>query len=277
MKISKQSSGEGLRGIAALFDDFERKELFKKYLFFLGWIEVLIFAVCWIYQLGDGVQDRFGPVEIPFPWKTYFLVAFLAPVAITFIIGLVVVGFNKYFAEKEEEEGQSSASIPPDGVASEAGDPPSHIQKIQRALAVLQQLPFLGLLLLLGLGAGLIYHLDSILAFLVSVGEQSIKIVLITGAVLLGLGSLFALILIVLNFQLRRKSMEYRYRSEMAERFGLIILEDNSVLNSEGKLLIAGKSFKEKHPLLPAKTEETQPDEALPMRVLTQPADAKTS
>ena len=267
-----------MRGIAALFDDFERKELFRKYLFFLGWIEVLIFAVCWIYQLGDGTQDRFGPVEIPFPWKTYFLVSFLAPVAITFIIGLIVVGFNKYFAEKDEEaEGQSPVSTPPAGVASESGDPPGHIQRIQRVLAVLQQLPFLGLLLLLGLGVGLIYHLDVILSFLVSVGEQSIKILLITGAVLLGLASLFALILIVLNFQLRRKSMEYRYRSEMAERFGLIILEDNSVLNSEGKLLIAGKSFKEKHPLLPDKTEETQPDEALPMRVLTQPADAKTS
>ena len=45
--------------------------------------------------------------------------------------------------------------------------------------------------------------------------------------------------------------MEYRYRSEMAERFGLIILEDNTVLNNEGKLISHGKKLL---PLLPADT-----------------------
>jgi len=37
--------------------------------------------------------------------------------------------------------------------------------------------------------------------------------------------------------------MEYRYRSEMAERFGLIILEDNTVFNNEGKLVSHGKKL----------------------------------
>ena len=79
MKKATEPSKTSLQGIASLFDDFERKELFKKYLFFLGWMEVFIFAACWIYHLGNGTPEQYGLVSLSFPWKAYFLVAFLAP------------------------------------------------------------------------------------------------------------------------------------------------------------------------------------------------------
>ncbi len=271
MKNSKESSTKPLRGIAALFDDFERKELFRKYLFFLGWVEIFILAFCWLYQLGDGVHDGTGTVERTFPWRLYFLVSFLAPVAITFLIGVIIVGFNKYFAEEEvvEEMVLKRKGPAPEGAeATEAGEavadgPPAgtdgKIYKLTRLVHWVRQLPFLALLLLLGVGTVFFYNLDSLLGFLTSVGEKSVKALFISAAVLLGVASLFVLVLIILNYRLRKKSMEYQYRSTMADRFGLIILEDNTVLNSEGKLLIQGKKLKDAIPLLPAEVPAGEP------------------
>ena len=44
---------KSLPGIAALFDDMERKDIFRKYLYFLGWVELGILLTCWLYQIGD--------------------------------------------------------------------------------------------------------------------------------------------------------------------------------------------------------------------------------
>lgn len=253
MKTSENTSDKQSKGIAGLFDESERKDIFRKYLIFLGWIEVLIFIACWLYQLGNQGYDRYGPIEIPFPWKVYFLIAFLAPVAVTFLLGMVIVGFNKYF-------GEPSSEGKPSEIAFEA-DPSGRLYKLNAWVKWLQHIPFLGLLLLLGIAVGFFYNLDTILGFIASVGQQSVKIFLIALAVLTALASVFALILIVLNYRLRKTSMEYRYKSEVAERFGLIILDDNTVLNSEGRLLVSGKKWKDALPLLPEKTTETLEDQ----------------
>jgi len=273
MKTPTASSSKPLRGIAALFDDFERKQLFKKYLFLLGWIEILILAVCWLYQLGDGGHDHLGAAETSFPWRAYFLISFLAPVAITFIIGVVVVGFNRYFAE-QEADGQPVPVPEPEGIP--AGTTLGRLYKLNKLAAWVQQLPFLALLLLLGVAVGFFYKLDVFLGFVANVGEKSVKILLIFSSILVGLAAVFGLILIILNYQLRKRSMEYQYKSNVAERFGLIILEDNTVLNREGKLLVQGKKSKDAIPLLPADTSAASDPEPS-MGSLPQPADLKVS
>lgn len=269
MKISSESSTGHLRGIASLFDDFERKELFKKYLFFLIWVEVLIFAGCWIYQLGDGSYDRNGPIDIAFPWKTYFLVAFLAPVAITFLLGVVIVGFNKYFGGMDLPEQGQGPEASTDSPAMSSG----RLAKLNRVVGWVQRLPFLALLLLLSVTVGFLYKIDAIVTYVGDIGEKTVKIILFSGLGLVAIASLFLLILIVLNYQLRKKSMEYQYRSEVAERFGLIILDDRTVLNKEGVLLLEGTKNRGKVPMLPAKTTETGSDSAPP--VLPRPADVE--
>jgi hypothetical protein len=260
METSAQPSGKPMHGhgLAGLFDHSERKTLFRKYVIFLGWVELLILVVCWLYQLGDRGYDRFGPVEVPFPWKIYFLISFLAPIAITFLIGVVIVGFNKYFGDAHPAGETAHAADDPNLSGEKAG----RVYQLQKLMTWLQRLPFLALLLLLGIGAIFFYKLDAFLGFVGNVGEKSVRIVLISAAVLVLIASIFALILIVLNYQLRKRSMDYQYKSEVAERFGLIILEDNTVLNSQGKLLIQGKKGKEMLPLLSAETgkaEEPEP------------------
>ncbi|MCX7822203.1 MAG: hypothetical protein N2260_02015 [Syntrophobacterales bacterium] len=227
-----------------LFNPEERKELFKKYLYFLGWLELLIFVGCWIYQLGSETYDKTGvAIDIPFPWRGYFTIAFLAPILITFVIGVIIAAFNRYLIDKEPEQQPEISENPKTDLTAKH-------QRLSRMVKQLQNVPFLGLLLLLGLGVVALYNLDTILTVIGTIGEKTVKVTVIFIVAILGLISIFAMVLIVLNYRLRKKSMEYRFRSEMAERFGLIILEDNTVLNHEGKLLVQGKKWKKALPNL---------------------------
>ncbi len=228
-----------MRNFASLFDDQERKELLKKYIFFLAWLEVIIFFVTWLWQLGDSGYDRFGPVETPFPWKTYFLISFIAPIAVTFLVGIVIVGFNKYLGSGEESTTKSfDFSKVPDG----------RYPKLFHFLEYMRHAPFLVLLVLVGIGVAAFYNIDSIMHFVRVVGEKSVRIGLIVGGVLLGVASIFGMIILILNYKLKKKSMDYQYKSQVAREFGLIILEDNTVLNREGQLLIRGKNWKDALP-----------------------------
>jgi len=241
---------KGLRGIAALFDDMERKDLFRKYLYFLCWVELGILLTCWLYQIGDSGRDG----ESTFPWRLYFLVAFLAPIAITFIMGTVVVGFNKYFAEPEQA---CADELESESEAAESGGT-GRLRRLSRMVALIQGLPFLALLLLLGVVTAFFYKLDAIVALIGSVGEKSAKILLISLSVILLLASIFALILIILNYRLRKTAMEYQYKAQVAEKFGLVILEDNTVLNSSGKLLVNGRKYGKALQLLPERPGESK-------------------
>lgn len=260
MQSSTRSSSATGRGIAALFDDDERKALFRKYVLFLGWLEILIFVICWFYQLGTDGYDRFGPVEIPFPWKTYFVVAFLAPVAITFLIGVVIVGFNRYVGKSERDAPQ--AGDRPDAAQAGTGTAAGKAAKVVGVVNWVQKLPYLALLLLLAAAIGIVYHLDVVMGLIGAVGEKTAKVVLISGAVLLGVISIFALILLLFHYQLRKRAMDYRYRTQVAERFGLVILDDNTVLNHSGQLLIKGKKWKHSVPMLTAEPSNGNTDQA---------------
>ena len=262
---SSNETPSRFRGIAALFNDTERKELFRKYLYFLGWVELLILLTCWLYQIGDSGREGGNT----FPWHLYFLVAFLVPIGITFLLGTIVIGFNKYFGDSEPAAPGSQ-----DGATSEQQT--GRIQQLNRMVTWIQRLPFLALLLLLGLAIGFFYKLDTIASLIASFGEKSIRVVLISAGVLLLVLSVFALILVVLNYKLRKRAMEYQYKSQVAERFGLIILEDNTVLNSSGKLLVNGKKWKEAVQLLPEPAKDDKNSENPGAGAIPRPIDMET-
>ena len=247
MDVSRQKTKE-IRGIGALFSDMERKDLFRKYLYFLGWIELGILITCWLYQVSDAGQSTF-------PWRLYFLIAFLAPIAITFLTGTIVVGFNKYFAENDEESQDFK-----DHASEAAGS--GRIERLGRMVALVQRLPFLALLLLLGVAVAFFYKLSAIVSLAGNIGGKSVEILLISLGVILLLAAIFGLILIILNYRLRKAAMEYEYKSQVAEKFGLVILEDNTVMNSSGKLLVNGAKFKKTARFLPGPPVEVKEIEA---------------
>ncbi len=258
---------EKLSGIASLFNDVERKELFRKYLYFLGWVEIVILLTCWLYQIGDSGREGGNT----FPWRLYFMVAFLVPIGISFLLGTIIVGFNKYFGDQEPlvQTAQEGSESKNEGAG--------RIQQLNRMVTWIQRLPFLALLLLLAAGIGFVYKLDTVVSLIGNVGEKSIRILLVSGGVILLLLSIFAAVLIVLNYKLRKKAMEYQYKSQVAERFGLIILEDNTVMNSSGKLLVNGKKWKDAVQLLPEPSKDDKPSETSEERPASpRPIDLET-
>lgn len=222
----KNKVGIKRKGIASLFDDYEIKDLFRRYVQLLIVVEVLIFLVCWVYQLGlDQVAVTGKPVDVPFPWKAYFLVSFSAPVAVTFLVGIVVVAFNSFLY------GQKGGPIfKENAVEGTSG-------KLIKAVNFCFQLPFLLTLLLLGIFIGMVYNLGAIMEYLARFGEAAAKVVLIGLGCVLVAGTIFGVVRMVLNYKLRKKNMEYDYKREVMDRLGIAILDERTMIDSQGNVL----------------------------------------
>lgn len=213
------------KGVAALFDDYEIKDLFKRYVQLLIVVEVLIFLVCWVYQLGlDEAAVTGKPVDVPFPWRVYFLVSFIAPVAVTFLVGIVVVAFNSFLF------GQRGVPIFKD-------IPDGTVGTLAKVANFCFQLPFLLTLLLLGLLVGAIYNLGTIMDYLARFGEAASRVVLIGLGCVLVAGTVFGIVRMVLNYKLRKKNMEYAYKREVMDRLGIAILDEQTMIDSKGQVV----------------------------------------
>lgn len=226
MESSKGQSGGKRKGFASLFDDYEIKDLFRRYVYLLIVIEVLIFLVCWVYQLGiDEVAVTGKPVDVPFPWKAYFLVSFSAPVAVTFLVGIVVVAFNSFLY------GQRGGPVfKEEGVEGALG-------KIAKIANFCFQLPFLLTLLLLGILIGVVYNMGVIMDYLARFGEAASKFLLIGLGCALAAGTIFAVVRMILNYKLRKKNLEYEYKREIMDRLGIAILDEKTMIDSQGNMV----------------------------------------
>lgn len=188
---------DAFSGIARLFTGDEVKSFFQRYIFVIVLIEVGIFIACWMYQLGLVGEDRFGHITRAFPWKTYFLMAFLAPVTLTFLLGLVVGAFNIFLHGELQQDAE--------GIR--AGGP--------RWLRSLLQIPFLVLLLLLGMVAGLVYRMDEILYFMDHAGSAMLDVVRVVGILAVICGSGVGVLWMVLSYRLKKKALECHYKAEV--------------------------------------------------------------
>ncbi len=228
MHEQKQRSEERRRGLAALFDEYELKDLFRKYIHLLLVLEGLIFLVCWVYQLGlDEVAVTGKPVDIPFPWRMYILAALGAPIAVTFLLGIVVAGFNTF-------------------VYGHRGQPLLRAKKDDgtenRLAAIINfwlQLPFLMVLALVGILIGILFYLDVLLEFLARFGEATARTLLIALGAILVAGTVYAIVRLILQYKLRAKNLEYEYKREVMEKLGIAIM-DNTIIHKDAGVLANG-------------------------------------
>lgn len=222
-KHSKEPST--LKGIATLFEREELKDLFIKYLILIGVIEGFIFFVSFISQL--------GPENVPFPWKSFFFAAFIVPLTITFLLGIIVLGFDRYLYGHQPESDDSGRRH------LSAAEQQSRIQKFHAVIYVIRQIPFLLGLLLLVILAAVGYKLDEIIAVVGHIGEETVFYVSIALAVVLGAALIMGMIWMFMSYNLRKKSMEYQYqyKKDVVEQTGMIILDDERIMDKEGKFL----------------------------------------
>ena len=236
-------------GLATLFDGVELKSFFINYLWFIVAVEILIFLVSFLGNL--------GPEKGPFPWKFYFYVSFIAPVAITFLLGVFILAFNQFIFGNSPTGGEEGA------VGSDEDDRRSKLFQFNLFLSHMKKVPFLPVLFVLIACGVLFYKLDAIFLFIFNAGEKMVTFSLIACGVLLVAGLIFGIAWIVSNYKLSKKQMEheYRYRNDVMEKLGFLIMEDDTVIDKNGKLI------SQKH-LLPAPSHEPATKERENLKIL---------
>jgi hypothetical protein len=185
------------------YDPLEKRYVFNSFLVVVGLVEILILIFTLIWQMDEGIFTD-HPRVIPFPWTTYLLATFVAPIALVFLFGVIIQGF--------EMLGQEA----PEGAPGSPGG---------RWGGKLRRLPYL-----LGLLAGLLA-----LGFALQ-GKSGLP--LVAGAIkFIGLGgayglvALFALALLYLplrlwlRYRLQKQAMEYQYLLTLAERHGVVVVD----------------------------------------------------
>lgn len=231
-------------GLASLFDGVELKSFFINYLWFIVAVEILIFLVSFLGNL--------GPDKGPFPWKFYFYVSFITPVAITFLLGVFTLAFNQFIFGNAPAAGDEGSA------GTEADDSRSKLFQFNLFLTHMKKVPFLSVLFALVACTVLFYKLDAIFLFIFNAGEKMVTYILIACGVLLVAGLIFGIAWIVSNYNLSKKHMahEYRYRNEVMEKLGFLIMEDDTVIDKNGKL-VSQKHLLPPGPQEPAKERET--------------------
>lgn len=238
--------------IADYFTRSDRKKLFFDYLKLIGILEIVIFIVVALWA----TDDKYHRVYTPFPWREYLFVAFAFPVIVTFLIGIIITGFN-YFLGAEETALEVADSPPEERLTALAGQ--------------LRRLPYLALLFLLLVTIFAIYNLDHIMAWVASLGQKTFVFLSYVLAVLGVLITLYMLFFMFFKYKLNKKHMEYQYYSEISDKFGLIILDDRTVIHKDGNLLIQGRKWRRARQVgkLPQELKLVQPqhgsDERLPV------------
>jgi hypothetical protein len=224
-------------GLATLFDRVELKSLFINYLWFIIAIEILIFLVSFFGTL--------GPSKGPFPWKFYFFIAFVTPVAITFLLGMFIMAFNQFIFGDASAAGEHGTS------GKESIENRSKLFQFNLFLTHMKKVPFLSVLFVLLISSILFYKLDAIFLSIFNAGEKIVRYSLIATGVLLAACLIFCFAWMISKYKLNKKAMEheYRYRKDVMEKLGFLIMQDDTVIDKNGKLV-------SQKPLLPTLPQE---------------------
>ena len=226
-ETTSETKDAKIRGVATLFNKTELKSFFKTYIFFIFILEVLIFLFCFLCQL--------EPVSIPFPWKTYYVAAFVIPVGVTFLLGVFVTAFNIYIFGGSLRGGKADPKLSENERVTNADA--SYLGKLKSSLNVMRQIPFLAGLLFLMAGAIIFPKLYVFFEFLGQAGSAMINHTLIGLLILLGIGTFFGLVWLIMKYRLQKLSMQYQYKRDIMARLGLIMTDDNRLINTEGRVI----------------------------------------
>ncbi len=207
--------------IASYFNKADRKKLFFDYLKLIGILEIVIFIVVVLWAS----DDKYHRVQTAFPWREYVFVAFAFPIVVTFLMGVIVTGFNHFLGELEAQTGEGEASG----------------SQMEAVIVQLKRLPYLAILFLLLVTVLALYNMNHIMAWLSSLGYNAF---IFLSYVLAGLGLIVVIYLmffLFFKYRLNQRHLKYQYYTNISERHGLIILDDRTVLHKNGSLLVQGR------------------------------------
>lgn len=221
----KNDSGrkDGPQGLAASFTDQEVKNLFFSYLTTMLLVEGLIFFFTFINHLASEGGA--------FPWKPYLFATFITPVAITFVFGLILLTFNRFFFGRRESVSDSEAS-PFSGGWGKG-------ERMATFLQLIHRLPLLFSMLLLITATALAYKLEDIIIYVAAAGATTAKYLFFTLIGILIVTAVGVGIWVALSYRLKNKTLsaDHQYRMQLMEQFGMVLLEDGTMLDKQGKVV----------------------------------------
>ncbi len=187
----------------SLHDPSEKKYIFNSFLVFVVLVELIILGATIIWQIDEGWFG--GEVRvIPFPWREYLVVAFLAPIVMIFLFGIIIKGFdllNTADLEGEDKRGKA-------------------LRRLQHKFSLVSYI--MGLALVFAFLYGLIYP-EKVLTYL----KALFSVLGLWGTYLIigiiALSMLYFPISLILRYRLAKQAMEYQYLLLLAERHGVIV------------------------------------------------------
>ncbi len=223
--------------IANYFTKADRKKLFFDYLKLIGILEIVIFIVVVLWAS----DDKYHRVQASFPWREYVFVAFAFPIVFTFLMGVIITGFNYFLGE--EQSGEASEESPEN--------------QMEAVISQLRRLPYLSILFLLLVTIFALYNMNYIMGWLGSLGYNTFRFL---SYILAGLGvivTIYMLFFLFFKYRLNHKQMKYQYYSDISDKHGLIILDNRTVLHKNGSLLVQGRRWR--RPKQVGTVEATEP------------------
>lgn len=210
-------------GVASTFDSKGLNAFFVNYLTTMLVIEGLIFFFCFVNHLATGSTE--------FPWKNYLFATFITPVAITFVFGLIILTFNRYFFKGAVEA--------PDPYASQYSGSTRKGDRLETFFQIVHRLPFLFSLLLLIAATAIAYKMDDIVLYAAQAGATTARYLFITLVAVMAVIALGIGIWMILSYRLRQKTLasEHQYRMQLMDQFGMVLLDDGTMLNKDGDVV----------------------------------------
>lgn len=211
-------------GLADTFESEDVKKLFFNYLIGILCIEGLILFLSYVNLLATDSSH--------FPWKEYLFATFIAPIAATFIFGLILLIFNRFFFNE----------APPSIEHSRLSSPGFGLGKGERIalfFQIVHRLPVLLSMFLLIIATGIAYKLDAIVIYMAQVGATTARYLFFALIGLLVAAAIGIVIWMFLGYRLRHKSMQsgHQYRMQLMEQFGMVLLDDGTMINKDGDIV----------------------------------------
>ncbi|MFZ5449217.1 MAG: hypothetical protein ACOZFS_11335 [Thermodesulfobacteriota bacterium] len=214
------------------YDPLEKRYVFNSFLVVVGLVEVLILVFTLIWQMDEGIFTE-HPQTIPFPWGPYLLAAFVSPIALLFLFGVVIQGFDLLCRD---------APSPTPGAS-----PGKWGARFWRIRYLLGLLAFTAILVFVLRGRAALSLVAGAIKF-TGLGGAYVLIVLMALAIL------YLPLRLWLRYRLQKKAMEYQYLLTLAERHGVVVVDPK--LHPE----LAAKLEEKKKLAAPAVTLLTSPD-----------------
>lgn len=218
------------------YDPLEKRYIFNSFLVVVGVVEVLILVFTLIWQMDEGIFTA-HPIIIPFPWKQYLLAAFIAPIALLFLFGVIIQGFEILCRDKPE-------SVP-------GASPGKWGARLWRIRYLLGLLAFMVIVVLALNASSVLFFVSAVIKY-IGLGGAYVLIALLAGLML------YLPLRLWLRYRLQKKAMEYQYLLTLAERHGVVVvdpklhpelaaaLEEKKNLSAATVTLLTGPDLSEK-------------------------------